>query len=69
MENLIGGILGLTIPATHHLHSPALPSYTNLASPTAQPHSLRPGALCADGGHGCWWVLPVDAMAVEIYNL
>jgi hypothetical protein len=27
------------------------------------------GGMCACDSLGCWWVLPVGAMAVKIYNL
>ena len=39
---------------------------THPAAPSALPHSLRPVVLHAGGGLGCWLVLPVVDMAVEI---
>ena len=42
---------------------------THPAAPLSQPHSLRPVALHAVGDPGSKWVLPVAAMAVEIYNM
>jgi len=42
---------------------------THPAALSAQPHSLRPDALCAGGGHGWWWVLPAVDLTVKLYNI